>query len=136
MAMYVSAGEHGAEAWNAWEESEPMKVLEWVEEALHFSGTVDVLGYETFTISANTAKLTRGGSNDALDIIGGLKWLAYKHGIPIVSQSPSDAKSFMTDEKLRKLGQWTRGSDHARDATRHLARYLIFERIIDAHRVV
>lgn len=34
-------------------------------------------------------------------------------------QQPANAKSVVTDERLRLYGLWTKGSDHCRDATRH-----------------
>jgi hypothetical protein len=34
-------------------------------------------------------------------------------------QSPSQAKRFATDERLRRWGLWVKGSDHVRDAFRH-----------------
>lgn len=36
-------------------------------------------------------------------------------------QKASAAKSFATNNRLRSWDAWTRGSEHARDATRHLA---------------
>lgn len=42
----------------------------------------------------------------------------------IVPQSPSDAKGYMTDERLKALGWWARGKPHSRDALRHLATYV------------
>lgn len=50
--------------------------------------------------------------------------------VPRVVQSPSDAKSVVTDERLRKMNLYLPGSDHRRDATRHavlLARRLCEE---------
>jgi hypothetical protein len=44
--------------------------------------------------------------------------------LPIVLQSPSDAKSTITDDRLKLAGMWIRGLPHARDATRHLLLYL------------
>lgn len=35
-------------------------------------------------------------------------------------QTPAEAKSYATDERLKSWGVWTPGKDHARDATRHL----------------
>lgn len=42
----------------------------------------------------------------------------------ITLQSPSDAKSVVTDDRLRALGLWQVGQVHARDACRHLALFL------------
>jgi len=39
-------------------------------------------------------------------------------------QSSSDAKSVVTDERLKQLGLWQAGQQHARDACRHLALFL------------
>jgi hypothetical protein len=39
-------------------------------------------------------------------------------------QQPSDAKSTVTDDRLKRWGMWTVGQQHARDATRHLILFL------------
>lgn len=44
--------------------------------------------------------------------------------IGITLQSASDAKSVVTDERLKALGLWQVGQQHARDAIRHLALFL------------
>lgn len=44
--------------------------------------------------------------------------------IGVTIQSPSDAKSVVTDERLKQLGLWQTGQVHARDACRHLALFL------------
>ena len=44
--------------------------------------------------------------------------------IGVTMQSPSDAKSVVTDDRLRSLGLWQVGQVHARDACRHLALFL------------
>lgn len=50
----------------------------------------------------------------------------YSHGWQgeIAMQSPSDAKSIVTDERLRAWGLWHEGSPHIRDAWRHMVKYL------------
>lgn len=42
----------------------------------------------------------------------------------IVLQSPSDAKSIVTDSRLKAWGLWHEGSPHIRDGWRHLVKYL------------
>lgn len=37
----------------------------------------------------------------------------------VTLQQPANAKSVVTDERLRLFGLWTKGSDHCRDASRH-----------------
>lgn len=75
---------------------------------------------ERFTITAKTATLSAGGSHDALDAIGVLKYLCRWHGHQFEFQTPGQAKRFVPDAQLRALGLWKPGQDHARDAIRHL----------------
>lgn len=42
----------------------------------------------------------------------------------VVKQQPSDAKSTVTDDRLRRWDLWHVGSPHVRDATRHIITYL------------
>jgi hypothetical protein len=37
-------------------------------------------------------------------------------------QSPSEAKSYVTNERMRRWGAWVKGSEHKRDATRHMVK--------------
>jgi hypothetical protein len=62
---------------------------------------------------------------DSLHIIGWIEGRVWQWGYPkFVLQSPAQAKSFATDDKLRRLGWWVPGQDHARDALRHLVVFL------------
>lgn len=67
--------------------------------------------------------------NWATDVIGCLRFWCRKYEVPFVVQDPSHAKSFSTDEKLKKLGWYlpTKGG-HANDAARHLLVYLVDQR--------
>ena len=62
---------------------------------------------------------------DALHIIGAVKFMCRKHGVPLIIQSPANAKSFSTNDKLTAAGWYTVGEDHGRDAARHLLVFLI-----------
>jgi hypothetical protein len=42
--------------------------------------------------------------------------------VRIEYQMPSAAKKYVTNERMRRWGLWVRGSEHKRDATRHLAK--------------
>jgi hypothetical protein len=44
-------------------------------------------------------------------------------------QSPGDAKSVMTDQRLKLMSMYTPGPDHARDATRHAIMWLRKHRV-------
>lgn len=76
---------------------------------------------ERFVISGGTLTKARGDSNWSIELIGVLRYLARQYGHEFDLQGAGDAKRFGTDRLLRKLGWWTPGSDHARDAARHLA---------------
>jgi hypothetical protein len=41
-------------------------------------------------------------------------------GVSLEKQTPSDAKSYATNARLRAWGAWVKGSEHRRDAMRHL----------------
>lgn len=76
---------------------------------------------ERFTIDQRTLRLTRGGSHDALDVLGGLRWIAHSYGIPLELQGVAEVKNLVPDTRLRALGlhKPTPGG-HANDALRHL----------------
>lgn len=61
-------------------------------------------------------------------VIGMIRVLAYRLGIPIIFQSARDAKHFATDEKLKEVGWWNHlKTKHERDAARHALFYLFKE---------
>lgn len=92
------------------------------EQTIATGGTVEVVG-EKFTITARTTKLTQ--QVDAMFINGYVDGLAAKLGFRFTLQTPAQAKSFATDDKLKALG-WHRPTPggHANDATRHLLTYV------------
>lgn len=91
-----------------------------------FAAPVDVIVCESYTVTPRTIKLTREYS--ALEIIGTLRYIAGMHGKRFKLQPPASAKNFMTNDRLRSLGWWRPGEDHARDALRHLGLFLAEER--------
>lgn len=102
----------------------PDEVLDYLADALagRFAedGRPGLVVCESFTISGATLKMSRGGSNTALETIGAARYLCRRAGVEFRLQSPAEAKGFSTDEKLRRIG-WLPGlPDHARDAARHL----------------
>ena len=91
---------------------------------------------ESYVITASTLRKTRG-ENWSLESIGALRWMANKHRVEFVLQTPADAKRFADDRKLKAAGWYfpTPGG-HANDAARHLMLYLarndveLFKRVI------
>ena len=132
MALY-EAGDLD-EHFEAWSEPDPMGAID--RARMEIVSGLDVLVVEEFRITAGTGRKTRAGSNTAIEIIGALRWIAFKRGVPIVEQAPADAMGFATNDKLKRLGWYTPGPDHARDATRHLVLYLVKGGRIEPSRVV
>ena len=80
---------------------------------------------ESFTINAATHRKDPAGVHAALNIIGALQYECTRHRVPFVLRSPSGAKAFATDDKLRKVGWWNPSvGGHANDAARHLLTWL------------
>lgn len=99
-----------------------LQFLDWSWEALKAHGPETVVVIEQFTINANTAKKTPAPWS--LEAIGALKWQAQHWGAQVEMQSASDAKTFVTNDRLRQADCWFKGLEHARDAGRHLLLYM------------
>lgn len=87
----------------------------------------DVLVVEDFTVYAGKAgEVSSGGAVPLAPVrVGSMLALAAELAVMDVEyQMASMAKTTVTDERLKRWGFWTKGSDHARDATRHLLTYL------------
>lgn len=56
----------------------------------------------------------------APEVIGRVYAWADERGVPVVRQDASPVKTVITKDRLRAMGGWKRGEEHARDATRHL----------------
>lgn len=90
-------------------------------EELDEQGVVVSVVYERFLITMETAKNTQAPWS--LEMIGVLKQVCRDCNYPlelIYAQRPSEAKSIVTNAKLKRLELWHRGGDgHALDAIRH-----------------
>lgn len=82
---------------------------------------------EKFTISAGTVKKAR--ETEPLDVIGYLKYAAWRCGFPIGWTKPADVMATFTDASLKKAGMYIPGKGHANDSSRHLAWYLVKNRV-------
>ena len=86
---------------------------------------VGVAVCEGFVIRGNTHKLDSGAFSHTTDLIGACRLLCWQNGVTFVRQTPAQAKSFATDDKLRRLEWYNRTEGgHANDAARHLLTYL------------
>lgn len=133
---YVLAIDPGETSGVALVQSEPLELLrtdecDWVhtsrfvDQALReFGGeNIDVI-VEKFTINANTHK--KSPQPWSLEITGMCRLLALAHGSGAITlQTPADAKSFVSNTRLRDLEMWHRGGGgHANDALRHVVLWL------------
>jgi hypothetical protein len=75
---------------------------------------------ESFIITVNTAKNTQAPWS--LELIGFMRWASRRYtGRDLTLQTPSQAKRFTSDARLKLMGYWTVGmKGHANDAARHL----------------
>lgn len=80
---------------------------------------------ERFTITAETAK--KSPSPWSLELIGSIKYICRTNGMPVPTlQTPTDAKNFVPNARLKALGLWHKGGGgHALDALRHAVLYSV-----------
>lgn len=115
------------EAHTAWEWT-PAQVYTNIETWI---ASVDVVVCEGFVISGARAR----EANVTVEMIGVLRYLTIRAGKKFVEQRPG-AYKFAGSEKLKRLGWYTPGSDHARSASGHLVLYLAESGLIDAARLI
>ncbi len=87
------------------------------ELALLVPATIEFVVIENF--------IPRGGALtiqlDALHIIGAVKHWCRQERKPLIIQSPAQAKSFATNDKLKACGWFNKGTEgHDNDAARHM----------------
>ncbi len=99
-----------------------MEFLDWAWKFLSAHGPGTMVVCENFLINAGTAKKTPAPWS--LEQIGALRWMAHHHGAGFELQTPADAKTFVTNQRLKDAGCWLVSREHARDAARHLLLYL------------
>lgn len=103
-------------------QSEPMEFLRRADGFLATDYTKKHVICERYTVTSETIKKSR--QYDALEVIGTLKYLAWKHGAEFTLQAPAEAKRFTPNARLLILKWYRPGQDHANDALRHLVLWL------------
>lgn len=95
----------------------------WFTKSVADVATPLVVVCEDFIITSATARKT--AQPDPYRIIGWLELWCHQHGVTFVLQTPSQAKGFGTDAKLKHFGWYSTGKGgHDVDAARHLLTYL------------
>lgn len=112
-ADHFSSGQH------SWHE-----MAKWLETyARNWTTELEIV-VESFVITQATLKKSR--QMEPIEFIGVARYLTQTYTKrELVLQSPSEAKAFSTDEKLKHIGWWNAGNVHANDASRHLLLYLL-----------
>lgn len=88
--------------------------------------------FENYRVYAH--KLERHSNSEVftLRLVGVIEYLCDVYlGIPRMDQMAHQAKGFVTDEKLKAWGMYSKGQRHARDAVRHGVYYLLFDKSLD-----
>lgn len=84
-----------------------------------------ILTAEGFGVRLGAGAASKSNLLDPVRVLGGCEALSWSRGgihwVTIAHQQPS-AKSFATNARLRDHGLWVVGSEHRRDAVRHLAK--------------
>lgn len=96
---------------------------------------IDKVVCESFRVNNMTARKVGGDRLWAAEQIGVLRYFCHFAHVDYVEQSPSDAKHFATDAKLKKLGWYAPVNPgekgHRRDAARHALLWSINNRKMD-----
>lgn len=100
-----------------------MPFMTWADIFLEGMNDLTVV-CERYVITPRSGKMDRGDVNWSIETIGCLRYLCDKHDHRFVLQNASDAKEFGTDELLQYLDWYPVRWEHARDAARHLARFM------------
>lgn len=74
---------------------------------------------ENYRVYAHKLERHSNSEIHTVRLIGGIDYLAHKLEIPLVYQMASQAKGFVTDDRLKAWDFWQPGMRHARDAIRH-----------------
>ena len=131
LAEYVS----GANAFASWE-LPYLQAVQAVEATAHDWLGIDLLVVERFDISPSTLKKNMEGPMMTLDVIGGLRYVAYKERIKFEPQ-PQSARDVATPARLKKLG-WYKPSKggHRNSAASHLLAAALRHGVLDPKELV
>lgn len=86
----------------------------------------DIIAYEDYRVYAWEAEKHKWAALHTPKLIGSILAVARLSGRPCVGRMAYAAKNFVTDDKLKAWGLYTKGKRHARDATRHAVYQLVF----------
>lgn len=113
-------------------QKEPFDFQQWLQFQAERLGDKLTVVCERFTITQRTLKVSRGGSYDALEVIGTLRYFSLRHcGRDLAFQQPAEVMQLVTDSRLKAMGWYQKALPHSNDSLRHLAVWLAHRRVID-----
>ncbi len=80
---------------------------------------------ERFSLYGHKAKQQIGSTFPTVEVIGIIRFTCQQLGLRVVEQSASQAKSFVSDDRLRAMQLWQVNQRHSRDAIRHALYYIL-----------
>lgn len=85
---------------------------------------LDLIIYEGFRLYADKAQTMINNELETPQIIGVIKYIAYKRGIPLEMQMAT-CKRFFDDNRIKKMG-FNPPTMHAKDSIRHFLHFYYF----------
>lgn len=127
---YISIDPGETVGYSIWEDSKRLtqgekKTIDFLIMLEDIIDELDLIIYEGYALRRSSAKAMINNEFITSQVIGVIKWLAYKAKVETVKQSPAQ-KEFFTNNRLKKLGLYDRGQQHARDSVRHALYYQFF----------
>lgn len=98
--------------------------LQSILEAVAASVGVSHVRYEDYRVYGHMTETHAFSHLHTARFIGAIEVLCHLRQVPWSKCLAMHAKSFWTDDKLKMCGLYSRGMRHARDAQRHLLRYM------------
>lgn len=92
----------------------------------HTEGNRLAVGWESYLVTGPRS----AESTVTLRVIGVAQYLALKHGVEILPEMPSSARTGVSPAILKRLGAYRAGLPHGMQAMRHLVAWLAREHLL------
>jgi hypothetical protein len=100
-----------------------LPACETIEGICRCYGSKLAIGWERFTITRNTHKLTP--QPDAMHVIGVCRYLSAAYLCRVLPEAQQATPSPLEQAQLRALGWWEAGQDDSQSAAAHMLRWLV-----------
>lgn len=84
------------------------------------------VGWERYIVTSGGART--GTPEPSLETIGMVRWLCYENNVTVLNPVPSAMRMLGSKDKLKTLGWFKPGKQHANDASMHLLSWMLRER--------